>query len=436
MDGIQRENGCLNTFCPIASVAWLHRKMKDSFFLIVGTHTCAHFIQTALDVMVYAHSRFGFAVLEESDLVAPSMTGELSSVIDEVVAEWNPKVIFVMTTCSVDILKMDLEVSCKEISKKLNFPVLLTSASGIDGIFTQGEDKVLKALLPFCPTVEEEEKEQSEERKSKWFFFNKEEEKPVEKPKVSNLVLVGAVTDGTAQQLQWELKKLGLDKVDVFPEGDLAKMPVINERTVVAPLQPYLNDTLATIRRERGATVLTTLFPIGPDGTAQFLKDICQHFQIDASRVEEREKQTWQELEPQLQMLRGKKIMFLGDNLLELPLARFLTACGVEIVELGTPYVHSKDMKAELETLLAKQVPIIEGPDFHLQLKRIQAYKPDLIVTGLALCNPLEAMGYRTAWSIEFTFAQIHGFVNAIDLIKMFTKPLRKWQALQEHGWN
>ncbi|QGG48735.1 Light-independent protochlorophyllide reductase subunit N [Heliorestis convoluta] len=387
--------------------------------------------------MVYAHSRFGFAVLEESDLVAPSLTKELESVVDQVVAEWNPKVIFVMTTCSVDILKMDLDVSCKELSKKLEFPVLPTPASGIDGIFTQGEDKVLKALLPFCPKEEQEtKKQQTEERKSKWFFFNKEEESKSEKPKKANLLLLGAVTDGTAQQLQWELKRLGIENVDVFPESDLTKMPVINEHTVIAPLQPYLNDTLATIRRERGATVLSTLYPIGPDGTAQFLQDICNHFNVDATAVKEREEQTWQELESQRAMIRGKKVMFLGDNLLELPLARFLIACGAEVVEVGTPYIHNKDMKAELERLSESKVSIVESPDFHRQLKRIKEYDPDLIITGLALCNPLEAMGYRTAWSIEFTFSQIHGFVNSIDLIKMFTKPLRKWQTLQEHGWN
>ncbi|MBC9784218.1 ferredoxin:protochlorophyllide reductase (ATP-dependent) subunit N [Heliobacterium chlorum] len=433
MERVERENGCFHTFCPIASVAWLHRKIKDSFFLIVGTHTCAHFIQTALDVMVYAHSRFGFAVLEESDLVSASPTEELGKVVQQVVDEWHPKVIFVLSTCSVDILKMDLEVSCKDLSTRFGFPVLPAATSGIDRSFTQGEDAVLHALLPFVPK-EAPAVEPVEEKKPRWFSFGKETEKEKAEP-ARNLVLIGAVTDSTIQQLQWELKQLGLPKVDVFPDGDIRKMPVINEQTVVVPLQPYLNDTLATIRRERGAKVLSTVFPIGPDGTARFLEAICSEFGLVTSRIKEKEAQAWRDLEPQLQILRGKKIMFLGDNLLELPLARFLTSCGVQVVEAGTPYIHSKDLQQELELLQERDVRIVESPDFTKQLQRMQEYKPDLVVAGLGICNPLEAMGFTTAWSIEFTFAQIHGFVNAIDLIKLFTKPLLKRQALMEHGW-
>ncbi|ABZ83866.1 light-independent protochlorophyllide reductase, n subunit [Heliomicrobium modesticaldum Ice1] len=436
MEGIERENGCFHTFCPIASVAWLHRKIKDSFFLIVGTHTCAHFIQTALDVMVYAHSRFGFAVLEESDLVAASPTAELAKVVEDIKAEWQPKVIFLLSTCSCDILKLDLENSSKDLTIRFGFPVVPVQTSGLDRTFTQGEDAVLHALLPFVPK-EDPKVAVVEEKKRSWFSFGKDEGNKASVPAAPtrNLVLVGAVTDSTTQQLQWELKQLGLERVDVFPSGDITNMPVINEHTVIVPLQPYLSDTLATLRRERGAKVLTTLLPIGPDGTARFLEAICAEFGLDASPVAEREAQTWRSLESQRALLRGKRIMFLGDNLLEIPLARFLTACGAEVVEAGTPYVHAKDLSEEIARLREKGVPIVESPNFSAQVERIDRLRPDLIVAGLGICNPLEAAGYTTAWSIEFTFAQIHGFVNAIDLIKLFVKPLLKRQALLEQGW-
>lgn len=455
METITRESGCLHTFCPIASVAWLHRKFNDSFFLIVGTHTCAHFIQTALDVMVYAHSRFGFAVLEEADLVSATLMGQLDGVVHKVIDEWHPRVLFVMTTCSVDILKVDLQVSCQELSKKHGFPILLASTSGIDRSFTQGEDAVLKALLPHCPSepqknaipvqVAQTVPGPQPEKKKKWFSMGKTEPEMIQgtvmplaplSKNEPNLVLLGAIPDFVIRQLQWELKNIGLAQVDVFPSADLETMPAIHKNSVVVPLQPYLNDTLNAIRRQRGAEILTTLFPIGPDGTAQFLRDICQRFDLSLDRVYQREAETWGDLEKQVAFLRNKKIMFLGDNLLELSLARFLTACGAKVVEVGTPYVHAKDMQVELQLLADRGVPVVENPDFHKQLIRIEQYKPDLIIAGLGLCNPLEARGYTTAWSIEFTFAPIHGFGSAIDLIKMFTKPLYKKQTLLENGWN
>ncbi|MCW2277053.1 ferredoxin:protochlorophyllide reductase (ATP-dependent) subunit N [Heliophilum fasciatum] len=452
METISREGGCLHTFCPIASVAWLHRKFNDSFFLIVGTHTCAHFIQTALDVMVYAHSRFGFAVLEESDLVSANLTGPLDGVIRKVIDEWHPKVIFVMTTCSIDILKVDLQVSCQELSKTHEFPILLASTSGIDRTFTQGEDAVLKALLPFspqeAPVVPAPAPVPAEapvvEKKKKWFSLGKSEPEtpaPVAAPTAvpaepkPNLVLLGAIPDITIRQLVWELNRLGIPQVDVFPSADLSTMPPIHEKTVVVPLQPYLNETINAIRRQRGAEVLSTVFPIGPDGTAHFLRDICQRFDLPIDRVYQREAEAWGDLETYVNFLRGKKIMFLGDNLLELSLARFLTACGANVVEVGIPYVHRKDMQAELKLLTDRQIPIVENPDFHKQLQRIEEYQPDLIIAGLGICNPLEARGFTTAWSIEFTFAPIHGFGSAVDLIKMFTKPLFKKQTLAENGW-
>ena len=44
--------------------------------------------------------------------------------------------------------------------------------------------------------------------------------------------------------------------------------------------------------------------------------------------------------------------------------------------------------------------------------------KPDLIITGLAHANPLQAKGFSTKWSVEFTFSQIHGFNNAENILK------------------
>ena len=44
---ILRERGQHEVFCGLTGIIWLHRKMQDSFFLVVGSRTCAHLLQSA-----------------------------------------------------------------------------------------------------------------------------------------------------------------------------------------------------------------------------------------------------------------------------------------------------------------------------------------------------------------------------------------------------
>jgi light-independent protochlorophyllide reductase subunit N len=92
-------------------------------------------------------------------------------------------------------------------------------------------------------------------------------------------------------------------------------------------------------------------------------------------------------------------------------------------VEVGTPYLHAQHMAAEL-TLLSPAIRLSEGQDVDKQLMRCRAERPDLVVCGLGLANPLEAEGLTTKWSIELVFSPIHGFEQAGDLAELFARPL------------
>ena len=47
------------------------------------------------------------------------------------------------------------------------------------------------------------------------------------------------------------------------------------------------------------------------------------------------EEKIWNGLEDLLQLVRGKSVFFMGDNLLEISLARFLIRCGMIVYEIG-----------------------------------------------------------------------------------------------------
>jgi hypothetical protein len=65
---VLKQRGQREVFCGLTGIVWLHRKMQDAFFMVVGSRTCAHLIQSAAGVMIFAEPRFGTAILGERDL--------------------------------------------------------------------------------------------------------------------------------------------------------------------------------------------------------------------------------------------------------------------------------------------------------------------------------------------------------------------------------
>jgi light-independent protochlorophyllide reductase subunit N len=128
--------------------------------------------------------------------------------------------------------------------------------------------------------------------------------------------------------------------------------------------------------------------------------------------------------------LSGKRVFLFPDSQLEIPLARFLAReLAMRIVEAGTPYLHRQHLAEEL-ALLPEYVALSEGQDVERQLDRCRAARPDLVVCGLGLANPLEADGLTTKWSIELLFTPVQGYDQAGDLAELFARPLTRHALL------
>jgi light-independent protochlorophyllide reductase subunit N len=123
-------------------------------------------------------------------------------------------------------------------------------------------------------------------------------------------------------------------------------------------------------------------------------------------------------------MLAGKRIFLFPDSQLEIPLARFLSReLSMQVAEAGTPYLHRAHLAEEL-AMLSEHIVVSEGQDVERQLDRCRAARPDLVVCGLGLANPLEAEGLTTKWSIELLFTPVQGYEQAGDLAELFARPL------------
>ena len=398
------ERGQREVFCGLTGIIWLHRKIQDAFFLVVGSRTCAHLIQSAAGVMIFAEPRFATAIIDERDLAGlADVNDELDRVVDHLLARRpDIKLLFLVGSCPSEVIKLDLSRAALRLSARFSpgVRVLNYSGSGIETTFTQGEDACLASLVPSLPS------------------------EPDAKP---NLLIVGALADVVEDQMQRLLTDMGIGNVAFFPPRRSTQLPPVGRGTRYLLAQPFLADTARALE-ERGAKRIAAPFPLGADGTLRWLQAAAAAFGVEQAGFKRATGPAYERAQRSLvryrDQLAGKRVFFFPDSQLEIPLARFLaTEMGMQLVEVGTPFLHRAHLADELESLPAG-TSIVEGQHVDNQLERCYAAKPDLVVCGLGLANPLEAKGLTTKWSIELVFTPIQGFNQAADLAELFTRPL------------
>ena len=152
---VLRERGQREVFCGLTGIIWLHRKIQDAFFLVVGSRTCAHLIQSAAGVMIFAEPRFATAIMEERDLAGlVDANEELDRIVAQLLARRpDIKLLFLVGSCPSEVIKLDLSRAAARLSQTYSpdVRILNYSGSGIETTFTQGEDACLAALVPSLP---------------------------------------------------------------------------------------------------------------------------------------------------------------------------------------------------------------------------------------------------------------------------------------------
>ncbi|MEB3264734.1 MAG: ferredoxin:protochlorophyllide reductase (ATP-dependent) subunit N [Synechococcus sp.] len=408
---VQRESGQREVFCGLTSIVWLHRRMPDAFFLVVGSRTCAHLIQSAAGVMIFAEPRFGTAILGERDLAGLADANEELDRLVKDLLERRPEIrtLFLVGSCPSEVIKLDLGKAAERLNAQLagRVRVLNYSGSGIETTFTQGEDQALLAMEPLMPSSDEEQ-----------------------------LLIVGTLADPVEDRLLDLFGRLGIERIRSLPPRRSTELPPVGRGTRVLLAQPFLSATARALQA-RGASLIPAPFPLGVEGSHAWMAAAATACGVPAATQEavmapllERGRRA---VAPHREVLQGKRLFLMPDSQLELSLARFLQReCGMELVEVGTPYLDRALLASEL-ALLPPETRITEGQDVERQLERVRASRPDLVVCGLGLANPLEAEGIATKWSIELVFSPIHGCDQAGDLAELFSRPLRRRQGLQFH---
>ncbi len=409
---VLKERGQREVFCGLTGIMWLHRKIQDAFFLIVGSRTCAHLMQSAAGVMIFAEPRFATAIIEERDLAGlADANEELDRVVSRLL-ERRPEIrmLFLVGSCPSEVIKLDLSRAAQRLSLQHapDVRILNYSGSGIETTFTQGEDACLTAMVPEMP-AEPAQAEQS-------------------------LLVVGSLPDVVEDQFRRLFEELGVDPVHFLPPRKADDLPPVGPNTSYLLAQPFLGETGRALS-ERGATHLAAPFPFGAEGTRAWLLEAAKLWNIPQAVfdgvVEPRRQRAHKALTRYRDQLEGRSVFFFPDSQLEVPLARFLnTELGMDLIEVGSPYLHRQHLAPDL-ALLPEHVTLSEGQDVDRQLDRCRSSLPDLAVCGLGLANPLEAEGITTKWSIELVFTPVHGFEQAGDLAELFARPLVRRARLE-----
>ncbi len=409
---VLRERGQREVFCGLTGIVWLHRKIQDAFFLVVGSRTCAHLIQSAAGVMIFAEPRFGTAIIDERDLAGlADIDDELDRVVGRLL-DRRPdiRLLFLVGSCPSEVIKLDLGRAAARLSARVapRVRVLSYSGSGIETTFTQGEDACLASLVPAMPRED------------------------ADAP--ASLLVVGALADVVEDQFARLFADLGIAPVRFLPPRQSGDLPPVGPNTRMLLAQPFLADTARALE-ERGAVRLDAPFPLGAEGTTLWLQAAARAFGVDAARFDAvtapGRQRALTAMARQRGRIAGRSVFLFPDSQLEIPLARVLSReLGAELVEVGTPYLHRQHMAQELALLPAGTL-ISEGQDVERQLDRCRLARPGLVVCGLGLANPLEAEGLATKWSIELLFTPIQGYDQAGDLAELFARPLLRRTRLE-----
>jgi light-independent protochlorophyllide reductase subunit N len=408
---VLRERGQREVFCGLTGIIWLHRKIQDAFFLIVGSRTCAHLMQSAAGVMIFAEPRFATAIIDDRDLAGlADANDELDRVVTRLI-DRRPdiKLLFLVGSCPSEVIKLDLSRAAQRLSSRLagSVRVLNYSGSGIETTFTQGEDACLASLVPVLP--------------------------PEPAGADASLLVVGTLADVVEDQFRRLFADMGIERVGFLPPRRSGALPSVGPNTRFLLAQPFLADTARALQN-RGAQHLVAPFPLGSEGTTRWLLAAADAMGVDLTTFERvtgpgRERANKALARHKVQ-LAGKKVFFFPDSQLELPLARFLSReLSMQLTEVGTPFLHREHMAEELE-LLPQGTALSEGQDVDRQIDRCHDAQPDITVCGLGLANPLEAQGLTTKWSIELVFTPIQGYEQAGDLAELFARPLVRRMAL------
>ncbi|WP_025692946.1 nitrogenase component 1 [Paenibacillus zanthoxyli] len=141
--------------CALEGVANVIAGIKDVSIIIHSPQGCASTVATAFDKheIDFTRRKVGCTRLFETDIIMGA-SEKLASMIREADRTFNSKVMFIVGTCSADIIGEDIDGLCREMQPEIKARLIPVMAGGFRGDSFAGIDMGLEALLPLIPKQE------------------------------------------------------------------------------------------------------------------------------------------------------------------------------------------------------------------------------------------------------------------------------------------
>jgi light-independent protochlorophyllide reductase subunit N len=444
---ILNESGAPDVISPLHALSSLADKLPGTLLILAGTRADAHLVQSLSIPLPGSpmgqasrpgsgsgvHHRVVFLVLEPDE--KPS-GGSLASRIVEAAAGFRrTELVLLVASRSVGLLGIDASFEAELAARRLGLPVRVL-ASGLEAggsvvLSTDLESSVIQVLVELSPQnvfVPGEGRPYSKGSLLDKFPFRGRSGRvsPGETGSPRPVILLGALPR-PREELAAEFARVGVEVVGGVPGEEAGWLPSIGEGTIVAAMDPYLVGACRAAE-ERGALVVSSLLPVGVDGTARFIQDVAALAGRGTSEAS-RAREAWEGLKPLRNRIRGRRIFFTGDTGLEVPLARFLADAGAVVLEVGTPRLDKRSLSAELAAL-GEDVDVVESPEWRAQLDRIDAVNPDVVVASPGLYTPLVARGHLCRSSLDLLSLGIHGYEGARRVLELFARTFERAEKL------
>jgi nitrogenase molybdenum-iron protein alpha chain len=307
---------------------------------------------------------------------------KLKKTIYEAQRRYDPKAIFILTSCTTGIIGEDIEGAVADVQPHIDATIVPIHCEGVRSRLVQtGYDAFWHAILKYL--VKKPEKRQED------------------------LVNVASMLSYTWQdrlEIQRLLGKVGL-RANLIPEfASVEQFRQLSEAAVTAPLCPTYTDYISRgLQQEYGVPFFMYPSPMGISNTDEWLRQIGKHTgkSDEIEELIEEEHKTWV---PKLQAIRkefdtiatekGSKVRVLGSLgqgrlLAQLP---FFDELG-----LSSPAAMSQDY----DNLILEELEEVVGKvgDFDLLVNTFQAAEQSHITTqldpDLALTCPFQGGAYK-----------------------------------------
>ncbi|WP_293697048.1 nitrogenase component 1 [uncultured Phascolarctobacterium sp.] len=113
------------THCPLMGAAMIAGGIKDCLLVIVGTDECSYYTKslTLSDRYGGINGRCVSVVLNSHDVTFGSAES-MHKAFKEIVAEYRPKCVMLVTTCVIEVIGDDYDAIAEELTKQYNIPVM------------------------------------------------------------------------------------------------------------------------------------------------------------------------------------------------------------------------------------------------------------------------------------------------------------------------